>query len=122
MVANERMHGATGSRSLLLELHQEIHHWARIGTAVDHVAGLNQVRLAAGPVPVSIDEARGGEHAGELLVIAVDIADRDDALHTGPDVLFRFLRFCDGGLAWRSRRSFRRSLRRRGGSRSLGWG
>src|SRR4051812_42141172 len=120
MVADERMHGATGSRSLLLELHQEVHHRARIGTAVDHVAGLNQVRLAADPVAMSIDKARGGEHAGELLEIAVNIADSDNALHAGPDVLFGFFGFCRGGLAWGSRRSFLRSLRWRGGSLRLG--
>src|SRR3954454_9704736 len=104
MVADERMHGAPGSRSLLLELHEEVHNCARIGTPVDDVAVLNQVRLAARPVAVPIDESRGGEHARELLIIAVDIADRDDALHAGPDVLFGFVWLCDGGLARGGRR------------------
>ena len=99
MVADERVDGAAGSRGLLFEFHQQVHHGARVGTTIDDVAGLDEVRLAARPIAVSVDQARGGEHARELLVIAVDVTDGDDALDAGPDVLFGFgLAFGAGGL------------------------
>ena len=81
-----------------------------VGTAIDDIAALDEMRFAAGPIAVSVDQARRREDAGELLVVAVDIADSDDAFDAGPDGG----RGCGGlwsgrGLlcCWRRRDSFR---------------
>ena len=87
MVPDERMHRAAGRRGLTLQLHQEVHRLAGIRTAVQDVADLHQVGLSGGPVQLLVDYLGRPKDLDELVVVAVDVADGDDAVHAGPGIL-----------------------------------
>src|SRR5437870_4952119 len=89
MVSDERVDMAAGFCGLFFERHEQVHHFARIGAAIEHVAGLYEVRFAAGPAVPLIDQSGGAQDVDACLVISMDIADSHHPLDAGPDVLRR---------------------------------
>ena len=74
---------APGGRGLALELLEVADDPQRLGPAVGDVAELDEGRLAARPAVGGVDQpgvAGDGEPGG---IIAVEVADRDDALRRG---------------------------------------
>ncbi len=91
MIADERDDAAAGAACLALEPHQVADDLERVGAAVDDVAGLDEHRSAPHPAPASIDQPRRRRDRAPHRIVAVKIADRDDALGR------------DGGLSERGR-------------------
>ena len=61
------------------ELLQATNDAERIRASVGDVAKLDQGRAPAAPVPLGVDQPGGAGDFGPRLIIAVEIADRDDA-------------------------------------------
>src|SRR6185503_6581363 len=71
---------AAGARRLLFELLEASDDLERIRLAVDDVAELDEGRLARCPVATGIDEACAVRDVEPCLIVAVKVADGDDAL------------------------------------------
>ena len=91
VVADEAVHVAAGLFRLDLQLHQEIHGLAGVRSPVEEVPGLYEMGLSADPVGALVDDLRGEECFQELAMVAMDIADRHDALDAVPCVLLALL-------------------------------
>jgi hypothetical protein len=81
VIADERVDRAAGPRRFVLQLAEKVDRLARVWTAIHHVAGLHQMRAAAGPVQLVIDQPCRLQDFDEPIVGAVDVADGDDAVH-----------------------------------------
>ena len=85
MISDERVHGSAGRGSLLLQPHQQVHAFARLRAPIEHIPRLHQMRLAAVPVSVVINELGGLEHCHQLSVVSVDVAHCDYPFDIAPD-------------------------------------
>ena len=65
-------------RRLCLELHHEIHDPARIGPAIEQVAGYDQRCIAPRPVAVTVDNARIRQRPQHRVVRTVGVTHRND--------------------------------------------
>lgn len=81
------MDAAPGFGGLLFEGDEQVEDLAGFGSAVEQVAGLHQMGLAADPAGLLVDDGGVAEDPEESLVVAVDIADGDDAIDTGEGIL-----------------------------------
>ena len=79
VIAEQREGAAAGVLGLVLERHQQVEHRARAFAAIHVVAGLNQLRAAAGPLAAAVVEAGDLQDRLEAVDAAVDVADGDDA-------------------------------------------
>ena len=89
MIADEHVNHAAGIRRFPLEPHQQIHHVPRPGSAIEHVTDDDEMRLPARPGQSVADDARSLQRSRKLVVGAVDIAHRDDAVDAVEAPLFR---------------------------------
>lgn len=85
MVAQERVHAAAGLAGLGLQAHEQLERVAGAVAPVGQVPRLHEVRLAAHPVVLRVDEAREPEHLLERVHVPVHVRDGDDALHSLED-------------------------------------
>ena len=88
MVADEGVHVAAGPPRLRLKPHQMIENGAAVGTAVLDIAKLYEVCAPPSPVAGGVDQARRAQHVFELIGLAVEVAEHDNA----SDVVERRLR------------------------------
>ncbi len=88
VVPEEHVDHAPRGRGFLLEAHEAVEDLAGAGAPVQDVAELDEVRFAADPVEVPVDEAdlRVGEDEDEAVVVAVEVGDGHDALDSRPRV------------------------------------
>ena len=89
VIADEGVNRSAGLPGLVFEPHQEVHRLSGVGAAVEDVSGLDEMRLAAGPFALGIDQVGGPKDGHELIVVAVDVSDGDDPVDAGPDVFSR---------------------------------
>ena len=68
---------------LLLQGHEEVHHFAGFAAAVHDVAGLDEVGLPPIQRPLSSIRPRA-EHGNEAGIVAVDVADGDHPFDARP--------------------------------------
>ena len=87
VVADERVHTPPGLQRRWRERDEQLHHLARIGAAIEDVTSLHEVGASPRPARPAIDHPGLSQHGDELLVVAVHVAHRHDALDTGEDVL-----------------------------------
>jgi hypothetical protein len=66
--------------SLGLELYEEVHRLLRLGTPVEDVAGLHQMRRATDPVELVVHDACGLQVVDKPVIGAMDVADRHDTV------------------------------------------
>ena len=85
MIPDQSVDVSAGLLGLLLELHQQIKDLAGVGSAIGNIAGLDEVRLPTRPLQLRVYELGVLENPDELLVVAVNVADRDDAIDAAPD-------------------------------------
>ena len=82
------MHIATHAASLLLKPVDKPETFRHPVAAVKNIAVNNQVVIAPGPVATIVDDPAFEENVKKRLVLAVDVADGEDARHivylTGP--------------------------------------
>jgi hypothetical protein len=74
------MDGASGPARWALEAHQQVHDLARVGAAVEQVAGLYELGFTAGPTVFSVDDADSAQQPHKLIVVAVYVSDSNNAL------------------------------------------
>ena len=79
VVAEHDVQRAAGRLGLALQPHQQVQHLARVGAAVEQVAGADDVRSATGPTHLRVDQVYGLQKAGEFVVSAMHVGKRDDA-------------------------------------------
>ena len=80
MIADQHMQPPAGRCRLGLEAHQEIHGFARTRAAVENVADDDQVCLAGAPGKRAVDHLGRLQGAYQGIVVAMNVADRDDPL------------------------------------------
>ena len=78
------MDAAARSLSFALELPEQIQNLPRIVAAIDGIAELDEMSLAANPVRLGIDQPSHLQDLDESIVGAMDVADRHDALDPLP--------------------------------------
>ena len=74
------MNGATRAPRVAFEFPKQVQRLERIRAAVQDVAHLHKVGLAAGPSQSRVDEACGLEDPHHPVVRAVDVADGDNSI------------------------------------------
>ena len=87
VVPEEDMDPTTRPRGLLLETHEQVHDFARIGASVQDVAGLDKMGRPAGPGVAPVDQTRGSQDSHELVEVAVNIPDGNDTIHAVERIL-----------------------------------
>ena len=88
VIADEGMNGA-GFRGLYCSAINQVQHFPGSGAAVDHVSIEHQMRGAAGPGVLVVDQVRGAEKFHQPVVIPMDVSQGHDALDPGKGVLRR---------------------------------
>ena len=69
---------APGFASLRLQIHQQVQHLGGMIPAIDEVAVQHQVGVAADPGVLGVHQTGGAQHLQEALIVAMNVADRDD--------------------------------------------
>ena len=77
MIAQQAHHPATGLARFFLQRHHQVHDLARLGAAIQEVAGLDERCLTAGPVVLFVDETDALKNGDEVVKITVNISDGD---------------------------------------------
>ncbi len=72
-----------GAGRFFLQPHEILDDLERIRAAIDGIAGLDEDRVAAGPVAIVIDQACGAQDIPPGGKIAMEVADRNDAMQGG---------------------------------------
>ncbi len=78
------MHITASAPRLALEPHQMVHDRACVSAAIGHVAELHQMASSADPLAALVGEAGVAQHVGELVVVAMQVADDDHTLYAVP--------------------------------------
>ena len=87
VITNQQMKIAAGLLRLLFEFLQVLDNLESIGPSIGDVPHLNNMGLARCPFAALVDDARFLQHGDVVLVIAVDIANGDDAADLLPVIL-----------------------------------
>jgi hypothetical protein len=77
VIAQEAYNAAACGSRFFLERHHQVHHWARLGTAIEEVADLDESCSAGDPVVLLIDQADVAKDRNEVVEVTVHIADCD---------------------------------------------
>ncbi len=82
VVAMHDMHRASGRRCFPAQAHQQVHHLLAVIAAVQQVAERHQVRFAARPAELPVNQPGALQQRHQLLIGAMDVADHDHAFDT----------------------------------------
>jgi hypothetical protein len=87
VVADQCVHTATLRPRLCLQVHEKIHNLPGIGSPIQNVTGLHEVRRPADPVTFVVDDPGSPEGLDELSVVAMHVADRDSPRDSVPHTI-----------------------------------
>src|SRR6185437_3009566 len=76
VIAQKDDNMATLFCSLLLQRHQEVHHFARLGPPVEEIARLHERRVIPRPVELCVNQSAALQDKHEIVEITVNIAHR----------------------------------------------
>ena len=110
VVAEQHDERATRGAGLGLEPGDQVEDRALVVAAIEHVAGLDDDERAADPAIVVVDRTGGAQRRTRGGEVAVEIADRDQALGSRQPQRQRGDRAARGGRTGRRRRRGHRSL------------
>src|SRR5581483_3009951 len=80
VVAEQNVRAAAGGLRFLFEAPGEVEHFPRVLATIHHVADLDEVRGAAGPMAGRIDDVRGPKNFLIAIECAVDVSDGDHTI------------------------------------------
>jgi len=79
MVADEDVDLAAAARCLPLKQHEVTNDLEAVRRSIDHIAQLHEHRVAGRPFPFPVDQPGGSGNGDPGIMVAMQIADRDDA-------------------------------------------
>jgi hypothetical protein len=89
MIAEYQVHATAVTLRLFLEPHDEIHDITGFGATIEEVAGEYEVRIAAAPGELVINNTGALQGSDEAIVGAVNVSNRYDSLDVREMPLFR---------------------------------